>query len=892
MTPSARLVLALLLPTALHAQRDLQKPDDKSPKSAKTSDSVTVVLPGALNARSIGPATMGGRVSSIAFDAHTPATFFVGLGTGGVMKTSDNGISFSPVFEHEAVASIGDIAIAPSDSSVVWVGTGEANDRNSVGWGNGVYRSADGGESWTHAGLASSKAIARVAVHPTDAKTAYAAATGDLWSWGGERGLYKTTDAGATWKRVLGAEAPYDVRVGAGDVLIDPVNPNVVYAALYARRRRPYLFDYGPGATDGKDLGGIFRSADGGATWQKLANGLPTKTGRIGLALYAKNPQIVYAIVQSDEGGLQAIDDPYSKKGGVFRSEDGGAHWTRMSLLNPRPFYFSQIRVDPKNDRKIYVLGYALHVSEDGGKTWREDRFKSVHPDNHALVIDPANSQHLVLGGDGGLYQSYSGASAWDHLARFAAGEFYRVNVDRSTPYRICGGLQDNTNWVGPSATRTAEGIRNADWIPIGGGDGSYCAFDAADSNLVYSESQQGFLTRMDLSSGQVKTLRPEPAEGQPSFRFHWMSPLVASTHDRGTMYYGGNVVFKLTNHGENWTIISPDLSTKDLDKMRAAGSGAEDYGVVYSLAESPAKAGLLWAGTDDGKLWRTDDEGAHWIDLTANLPSAARNHWINRIEAGHADPMVAYLAVAAYRDGVYAPLAYRTSDGGRSWSSIAANIPATEPVRVVREDPSNANVLYLGTEFGLWLSVDRGRSWTKFGKVPTVAVDDILLTPTHDLLIATHGRSLYLVDDVKPLAEATRAAMAEPAHLFAIRPALAFEPLPGFQTWTGSGEFRGVNPPAGALLTYHVKEYSNDPVKISIASEDGRAIANLTGTAVPGFNRVTWDLKPSKDVLTEYGGEGQKYVRAGTYKVTLSYGKTKSVQNVVVSTVRGLETR
>ncbi|MDB4900665.1 MAG: hypothetical protein JWN53_2473, partial [Gemmatimonadetes bacterium] len=885
------LACAALLPAqSLLAQRDQGKSDKPAPR---TGDSLTVVLPGALTARSIGPAVMGGRVSAIALDSRTPGTFFVGLGTGGIMKTADNGATFSAVFEKEAVASIGDIAIAPSDSSVVWVATGEGNDRNSVSWGNGVYRSTDSGESWTHAGLASSKAIARIVVAPNDPKTAYAAVVGDLWVPNAERGLFKTTDAGATWTKVLGAPAPYESRVGAGEVAIDPSNPSIVYATLYARQRRPYSFTYGARATDDKDLGGIFRSTDAGATWTKLTDGLPTLTGRIGLSVFAKNPRIVYAVVQSDEGGLQDINDPYSKRGGVFRSDDGGSHWKQMSRLAPRPFYFSQIRVDPVNDQRVYVLGYALHVSEDGGKTWREDRFQKVHPDNHALAIDPANPQHLLLGTDGGVYQSWSRAANWDHLSRFAAGEFYRVNVDRADSTRLCGGLQDNTNFVGPSATRTKEGIRNADWIALGGGDGSYCAFDTLTPSFVYSESQQGYLTRLDLASGQLKNLRPEPTEGSSSFRFHWMAPLAQSVHEPGTMYYGGNVLFKLTNHGENWIVISPDLSTKELDKMRATGSGAEDYGVIYSVSESPVKAGVLWAGTDDGKLWRTDDGGAHWTDLSANLPAAGRGRWIERIESGHADPMVAYVVVDAHRDGVYAPLAYRTADGGRTFSSIVGNLPAGGPVKVVREDVANPDVLYAGTEFGLWLSVDRGRSWNKLGKLPTVAVDDILLTPkTRDLVIATHGRSLYVIDDVRAIADATRAVRASEAHLFQPRPAVAFEPLPGFADWTGSGEFRGENPPAGALLTYYIKALTGDPVKLSITGEGGRPIANLTGSPAPGINRISWDLKPTKDVLTDYGGEGQKYVHAGKYMVTLTYGTAKSSTTLEVAAAPGLETR
>lgn len=887
----AALLPQLASPAPLTAQREQVRPDDRA-RAQRAADSLTVVLPGVLTARSIGPAVMGGRVSALALDPRQPGTLFVGLGTGGIMKTTDQGVTWAAIFEHEGVASIGDIAIAPSDSSIVWVATGEGNDRNSVSWGNGVYRSTDGGASWTHAGLVASKAIARLVVAPNDPRTAYAAVVGDLWSPSAERGLYKTTDAGVTWRKVLGAPAPDDVRAGAGDVVIDPTNANVVYAALYARQRRPWEFSYGARATGGRDVGGIFRSTDAGATWQKLTDGLPTLTGRIGLSVYAKNPRTVYAVVQSDEGGLQDINDPHSKRGGVFRTEDGGTHWARMSNLDPRPFYFSQIRVDPTDDQKVYVLGYALHVSEDGGRTWREDRFKHVHPDNHALVVDPANPRHLVLGTDGGVYQSFSAAGSWDHLANFAAGEFYRVNVDAANPARLCGGLQDNTNWIGTLSTRSDEGIRNADWTTIGGGDGSYCAFDAENPALVYSESQQGYLTRIDLRSGQERTLRPEPTEGQAAFRFHWMSPLLPSVHEKGTMYYGGNVLFRLTNHGENWTVISPDLSTRDLEKMRATGSGAEDYGVIFALAESPVRAGVLWAGTDDGKLWRTDDAGTHWSDLSASLPAAARGHWISRIEAGHADAGVAYVAVDAHRDGVYAPLLYRTADAGRSWASVAGNLPADGPVKVVREDAANPNVLYAGTEFGLWLSIDRGRSWSRFGKLPTVAVDDILFTPARDLVVATHGRSLYVLDDVRPVAEATRAVLAGAGQLFPIRAVEAYAPLAGFKQWAGSGEFRGENPPAGALLTYYLKDLADGPVTFAITTEGGRPVANLTGSPAPGINRVIWDLKPTKDVLTEYGGEGQKFVRAGRYLVTMTAGKVKSTQAVMVTTAPGLETR
>jgi len=883
------------------AQKQKPKPKDApAPAVAATpapappaEPPLDAVLVRGLKARSIGPAVMGGRVSDVALDANDPSTFYVALGTGGVMKTTNSGVTFDAIFEKEPVAAIGAVAVAPSDSKVVWVGTGEANDRNSSSWGHGVYRSTDGGETWTHAGLKSSRTIARIVVHPTDPKTAWVAAGGDLWNFGGERGLYKTTDAGATWKLVLNAAAPYNDRVGCGEVALDPSDPNVLYAALYARQRTPWSFVSGADLTDGKDLGGIFKSTDGGETWKKLDQGLPPRTQRIGLGIYRKNPKIVYAIVQSDEGGTSSIDEVRSKRGGVFRSDDAGESWTRVNPLNPRPFYFSQIRVDPENDQRIYVLGFALHVSDDGGKTFREDLFEKVHPDLHALAIDTKNPKRLLLGTDGGLYQSFDGAKAWDHLNHIAAGEFYRLNFDMSAPYRICGGLQDNLNWVGPSRTRTKEGIINSDWINIGGGDGFYCVFDPDDPEIVYTESQQGFVHRMDMRSGQVKMLRPEPSEGQKAFRFHWNSPLIASRHTKGAMYLAGNHVFRLTQQGEHWQRISPDLSTQDPKKTVAVGSGAENYAVVYALAESPLKVGLLWAGTDDGKLWITENDGQSWTDLTANLPAPAKGQWIMRLEASYADANVAYLAVDAHRTGNYSPLAYRTADRGKSWQSIAADLPAEGPVKVLREDPKNPRLLYAGTEFGLFISVDRGAHWVKFGELPTVAVDDIAVHPREDdLLIATHGRSLYIVDDIRPLQQFTLEVREKPAHLFPVRPALGMHMMPGFADWNGKAVFRGDNPPEGALISFFVKAFTGEEVKIKITNAAGQPVAKFKLPGAPGLGRIAWDLKPTKDVLAEYGGEGQKHVTPGEYTVTFAYGTYSQTEKFQVTVAPGVETR
>ncbi|HEX5386501.1 MAG TPA: hypothetical protein VFW66_07390 [Gemmatimonadales bacterium] len=867
-----------------------------APGASAVGDSAldTLVVPESYQARAIGPAVMGGRVAAIALDPTDPWTYYVGLGTGGVMKTSDNGQTFKGIFEKQSVAAIGALAVAPSDAKVIWAGTGEANDRNSSSWGDGVYRSTDGGATWSNVGLKSSKTIARVVVHPTDPKTAWVAAMGDLWVPGGERGCYKTIDAGATWTRVLAAPKPYDDRVGCGDLAIDPSNPDVLYAALYARRRYPWRFDAGADATDGKDLGGIFKSTDGGATWTKLGGGLPARTQRIGLAVYAKDPKIVYAVVQSDALGTSDIDDPNSKAGGTFRSDDGGTSWTRMSQLDPRPFYFSQIRIDPSNDQRIYVLGFMLHVSDDGGKHWREDRFKNVHSDNHALAIDPTTPKRLLLGTDGGLYQSVNGGEGWGFQSRMAAGEFYRINVDRSVPYRICGGLQDNTNWVGPSATGTKDGIRNGDWTQIGGGDGSYCLFDATDSNIVYAESQQGFVFRINLSNGQEKLIKPSPTEGSPTFRYHWSSPVIQSVHDPKVLYYGADRVFKFTNRGDDWAEISGDLSTRDLSRMTATGSGAEEFGVVFALAESPVKQGLLWAGTDDGKLWKTENDGAAWIDLTPTLPAAVKGLWISRIEASAHDPQVAYVAIDGHRTGRYAPYLFRTADGGKTWQSISANLPDGGPVKVVREDPNNPGLLFAGTEFALWASVDRGGRWFRIGKLPTVAVDDILIHPRDlDLLIATHGRSIYILDDIRPLEEFTPEVRREDAHLFSIRPATARYLLPGWEESAGDAVFRGKNPPEGAILTWYVRRYTGDDVKIAITNSEDQPVANLKAPGTPGFGRVNWNLRPTKDVLTEYGGDrADRPVAAGEYKVTLTFGHTKQTQMVHVSAAPGLVTR
>ncbi|MFN2370304.1 MAG: WD40/YVTN/BNR-like repeat-containing protein, partial [Candidatus Krumholzibacteriia bacterium] len=714
--PVPTLVLATLLAAAAFAA-------DSAPRPVTARDL------SALGWRSIGPSNMGGRATAIALVPGDPAAFYVGYATGGLYRTDNGGTTFTDVSGDLGTCSIGAVGVvdapvawpgwetmaAAGDTMpaadrtergrglVVWVGTGEGNGRNSVSWGDGVYRSTDGGAGFAHAGLAETHNIPALAADPTDPDRCFVAAMGHLWGPNPERGVFRTTDGGRTWRHVLKG----DEQVGACDVVLVPGDPQVVYAALATAQRTPWSY------TGVTAKGGIWRSDDGGDTWMRLTAGLPERTGRIGLAVAPSDPRILYACVESDQGGTgRGAFDDRSAAGGLFRSDDRGDSWRRVSDLSFRPFYFSRLAVDPVDPERVYMPGWHVAISEDGGRTFHASS-KEVHVDHHAIAIDPDNPRRVLLGNDGGLYVSHDAGATWDFLDNLALGQFYHVDVDLSVPYRVGGGLQDNGSWIGPSATAFKSGgddqpgILKEDWTAVYGGDGFTVRFDPVDANIVYATSQGGNLGRIHLDTKLVVPLRPAADEGQERLRFNWDAPFLISRHDPTVLYHAGHRVYKLTDRGDYWYAISGDLSRRQADRIMSEGSQAETYGTVTALAESPLAVGTLWAGTDDGRVHVTTDDGAAWRDVT---PKQVKELYIACLEASHADPKTAYGAVDGHRSDVFAPLVLMTTDGGGKWTDISGDLPAGSPVRVVREDPRNPAVLYCGTEHGAYVTLDRGR--------------------------------------------------------------------------------------------------------------------------------------------------------------------------------------
>jgi photosystem II stability/assembly factor-like uncharacterized protein len=832
----------------------------------------------ALPARSIGPANMGGRITDVAVVESRPATMYLATASGGLWKTVNNGTTWKPVFEREPTVSLGAVAVAPSNPEVVWVGTGEANARNSVSWGDGVYKSTDGGKSWTHVGLADSRHIGRIVIHPKNPDIVFVAALGHLWGPNPERGLYRTTDGGKTWKAVKVVNAD----TGFIDVAMDPSDPNTLYAAAYQVRRDAFAggnpaVQFGPGSS-------LFKTADGGDTWQRMTEGLPNRPlGRCGLAVSRKDPRVVYAVVQTDKTATGVAGQGPKKgdkveTGGVFRSADRGQTWTKLNDLCPRPFYYGQIRIDPNDDRRIYVLGITLHVSNDGGRTFPGGSGAlGAHPDHHALWIDPRDPDHLVLGNDGGLYFSYDRGATWEHVANLPIGQFYAAGVDMRKPYRVYGGLQDNGSWGGPSATQDAEGITNADWYRVMGADGFYCQVDPINPDTVYAEGQYGMLRRISVRTGDGIDIRPRPPRGAPAYRFNWNSPILLSPHNPRTLYYGGNHLFRSVNRGDHWETISPDLTRGKPGPSETTGQ------TITTIAESPLRPGVLYVGTDDGRVHVSRNGGADWTDVSDKIPSVPPERWITRLECSRSAVGTTYLTIDRHRNDDVAPYVFKTTDYGATWVPLATDLPPGGPVHVIREDPRNPSLLYVGTEFGLFLSGDGGGHWLRYRNgLPTVAVHDLVVHPRdRELVIATHGRSLYVVD-VAPLQGLTPKVVEADAHLFEVKPATSF-PYRRSEGWPGARMFAGANPPYGAVLYYYLKAAQEKPVWITITDAVGNPVAEVRGGKEPGLHRLVWDLR----VALPAGPAGiirtGPPVPAGEYAARLKVGERPLVQRIRV---------
>jgi photosystem II stability/assembly factor-like uncharacterized protein len=767
--------------------------------NASPTDKVTDKLKN-LEFREIGPAVMGGRIDDFGVVESNPNIVYAGTASGGVWKTTNNGTTWEPVFDKEGVSTIGDIAIAPSDPAVVWVGTGEPNNRQSSSWGDGIYKSLDAGKTWQNMGLKATLHIGRIVIHPKNPDVVYAAALGHLWGANPERGVYKTTDGGKTWNQVLKINAD----TGVSDIAMDPESPDTLYAAAYERRRTPFGFNGG-----GPD-GGIYKTVDGGATWKKLTKGLPYENGgdvgRIGLDIYRKDSNIVYAIVQHE-------------KGGTYRSEDKGETWKKMGDTNPRPSYYSQIRIDPNNDLRIWELGASMFYSEDGGKTFLTQRVRSIHGDFHAMWIDPADSNHVITGCDGGIHWSYDSGRTWDFMNIIAIGQFYEVGLDNEKPFKICGGLQDNGSWCGPSNSLTRDGIINGDWTLMPGGDGFYARIDYAEPWIVYTESQDGHISRRDEHTGQQREIMPEAKAGEPHYRFQWNSPMELSAHDHATIYYGGNYLFKSTDHGDSWTRLGGDLTTgADRNKLQIFGKtpdkntlsrhdGVEEYPTITTVSESPLTANVLWVGTDDGNLQVSRDGGKTWKNV-ASRTGVPKGTYVTRVVASKYGEGAAFVTFDGHRTDDYNIYLFETSDYGENWKAIRNGIPdSAGTLHVMREHPRNPNLLFAGTEFGLWVSWDHGGNWTALkNNFPTVPVDDIeIQAQQNDMVLATHGRSIWIFDDLTPIERFDSGVANSDLTFFAPRTATLFD-LRERRWSAGQKMFTGKNPPYGAILNYYLK--------------------------------------------------------------------------------------
>lgn len=899
--------------------------------------------------RSIGPANMSGRITDIEGVPSPAKTFYVAAAGGGIWKTTNNGTTFRPVFDVERVIAMGDIAIAPSDTSVIWAGTGEEDSRNSISPGRGVYKSTDGGMTWQLMGLEETQAIGRIVIHPTNPDIVFVAALGHPWGTNEERGLYKTTDGGETWQRVKAISE----RAGFVDIAMHPENPDVLFASSWERLRGPYFFDGGgPGSA-------LWKSVDGGETWTEVTGGgFPeTMKGRIGIAIARSNPDIMYTIVEAEEGETEGMSDEQAAVSGqmgsgLYRSEDGGRTWRFMNDENDRPFYYSQVRVDPEDPD--HVIWSSISVTRDGGATVGRPAL-GIHVDHHALWWDPADPDRFIDGNDGGIAQTWDKGGSYDFINTIPLGQFYAVSYNMDIPYRVCGGLQDNGAWCGPSR-RADDELNNHMWAEVGGGDGFYSAQHPTNEDLIWVESQGGNMSRVNIRTGERMSVEPPEWEevtavlrdsvvlltdedGDPvsdaaearlaelrariaadsaryDLRFNWNTPFLLSPHDPDVFYAGANRVLKSTNGGADLEVISPDLTYADTMKIRVSTettggitpdvTGAETHATIVALDESPLVPGMLYVGTDDGRVWVTRDHGANWEELTDRFQGVPQGTWVSRIEPSNHSPDRFYVTFDGHRNDDFTPYVYVTDDGGRAFRSIANDLPTGGPdfVHVIREDPYNPNLLFVGTDVGIYMSTDRGGSWTRFMEgMPTVAVRDLQIHPRdRELIAGTHGQSVWIVD-IAPLEQLGTLALNEGVVLFAPKPALQFGDRAVGGESTGNKVFEGENAPYGAEITYWVPEGAVPTVaaagaaasapngqpaqgagnttdqrmgfaragqdtvqpraRIAILGTAGDTLETLDGPVEPGLHRVYWELERQTEPEPLSPAERQDSARA-----------------------------
>ncbi|MFQ5743610.1 MAG: hypothetical protein ACE5HV_08475 [Acidobacteriota bacterium] len=792
--------------------------------------------------RSIGPTRQGGRVVDFAVPSQQPYTFYAATASGGLWKTVNNGLTYEPIFDHQSVISIGAVAVAPSDPQIVWVGTGEANNSRSSYWGDGVYKSTDAGKTWTNTGLKESHHIGRIVVHPTNPDIVYVAALGHLYSENPERGLYKTTDGGHSWRKALEVSS-HEKAIGVVDVAMDPRNPDVLYAAAYDKVRKPWTFNAGgPGS-------GIYKTTDGGDSWKKLENGLPNgMLGRIGLGIAGSNPDVIYATIEnvnspgvSDEERYQELVEGKPPRveiepDAVWRSDDAGESWRQVSpegehIGGRPPYYYGRIIADPNDENHLYVLSPGVSESTDGGQTWkRAFRFGG---DNHALWIDPENSKHMLLGYDHGMGVTFDGGDNWYHPDNLPLAQFYAIGVDMDHPYNVYGGLQDNGSWRGPSSKRGGGPIYFEDWVRVGGGDGMYNVVDPSNNRYVYNESQFGPLSRLDQLTGERSSVR---YTGTPDLRWNWNAPIVISPHDSNVVYHGANLLLRSSYRGESWEVISPDLTTNDAAKIR--GTGNIQYCTITVIAESPVMPGVIWVGTDDGNVQLTRNVGKTWVKLNDKIPDNP-GYWVSRVEASHHAAGTAYVTFTGYRRDDFRPFVYKTTDYGESWTSIAANLP-DEPVNVIREDPRNPDLLFVGTDSAVYVSLDGGNSWTRMrNNMPTQPIHDLIVHPReHDLVVATHGRGIYITD-ISPLQQLTAQVLGSDVYLFEIETMVRW--IANDRRGVSSQNSAGESEPNGVVINYYLSAAAGSEPKISIFS-GARLINELTGPKEAGLNSALWD--------------------------------------------------